>query len=106
MIEVRRLGISKGRVVARLVAQEYRDFLLAAGDDTADEEMFAALPVDAVSVRLGAGVSRASFHVDSFHEMRLLLKELTGCIAATPAEIAAASPGSPIVHSVGDSGRP
>jgi trehalose 6-phosphate synthase/phosphatase len=95
VLEVRRLGISKGRVVARLVAQEQWDFLLAAGDDTADKEMFAALPPDAVSVKVGAGVSRASFHIDSFHEMRLLLKELTGYSVAAPAAIETASAGAP-----------
>lgn len=78
VLEVRRLGISKGRVVARLVAQDHWDFLLAAGDDTADEEMFAALPPDAYSIRVGLAVSRASFNVDTIQNMRTLLGELAG----------------------------
>jgi trehalose 6-phosphate synthase/phosphatase len=41
ILEIRRLGISKGRAVERLIAQGGWDFLLAAGDDYTDEEMFA-----------------------------------------------------------------
>jgi len=79
ILEIRRLGISKGRAVAHLIAQNGWDFLLAAGDDYTDEEMFAVLPADAYSIRVGIGASRARFNVDTVHDMRSVLTRLLEC---------------------------
>ena len=81
ILEIRRLGISKGRAVERLIAQNGWDFLLAAGDDYTDEEMFAVLPADAYSIKVGIGASRARFNVDTVRDMRSVLKRLLECHA-------------------------
>ena len=54
------------------------DFLLAAGDDYTDEEMFEVLPELAYTIKVGFGMSTARFNVDTVEDLRLLLKELVG----------------------------
>ncbi|HUT31340.1 MAG TPA: bifunctional alpha,alpha-trehalose-phosphate synthase (UDP-forming)/trehalose-phosphatase [Sedimentisphaerales bacterium] len=78
IIEIRHLGINKGRAVELWLAKQMWDFIIAAGDDYTDEEMFAVLPETAYSIKVGRSISKARFNIDSVTEMRLLLKELTG----------------------------
>jgi trehalose 6-phosphate synthase/phosphatase len=76
IIEVRRYGISKGRAAQSLIASEPWDFLFAVGDDYTDEEMFAALPESAYSIKVGQGVSKARFNIDTVHDVRTLVRRL------------------------------
>jgi trehalose 6-phosphate synthase/phosphatase len=78
IIEVRHLGINKGRAAELSLAKQIWDFIIAAGDDYTDEEMFAALPETAYSIKVGPSISKARFNIDSVSEMRLLLKRLAG----------------------------
>lgn len=78
ILEIRKHGVNKGRAVELWLAKGKWDFLLAAGDDYTDEEMFGAVPDEAYSIKVGPGISKARFSVDSVEDMRLLLKELTG----------------------------
>jgi trehalose 6-phosphate synthase/phosphatase len=78
ILEVRHLRINKGRAIEPLLEKESWDFVMAAGDDYTDEEMFAALPEQAYSIKVGSSASKARFNVDSVQEIRLLLKELAG----------------------------
>ncbi|MHC4624592.1 MAG: bifunctional alpha,alpha-trehalose-phosphate synthase (UDP-forming)/trehalose-phosphatase [Planctomycetota bacterium] len=78
IIEVRHLGINKGRAAELWLAKQIWDFIIAAGDDYTDEEMFAVLPQKAYSINVGPSISKARFNIDSVSEMRLLLRELTG----------------------------
>jgi trehalose 6-phosphate synthase/phosphatase len=77
VIEVRPQGYDKGRAF-RLLAQQLGpfDFLLAAGDDRTDEDMFQAMPGDAWSIKVGLGKTRARFRIDSPRTMRSFLAEL------------------------------
>ena len=54
------------------------DFILAAGDDYTDEEMFNVLPERAYSIKVGFAASKAKFNVDNVEDIRMLLKRLTG----------------------------
>lgn len=84
ILEIRRYGISKGHAVEYLSEGKKWDFLLAAGDDYTDEEMFAALPENAYSIKVGQGLSKARFSVDAVGDIRTLLTRLTrGLHAAT-----------------------
>lgn len=78
IIEIRNLGISKGRAVKSWLEEQNWDFLLAAGDDYTDEEMFEALPSGAYSIKVGISISKARFNMDTPYEIRLLLEELAG----------------------------
>jgi trehalose 6-phosphate synthase/phosphatase len=78
ILEVKNHGINKGRASELWISEQSWDFLLAAGDDYTDEEMFAILPNEAYSIKVGIHVSKARFNVDTVEKIRLLLKEITG----------------------------
>lgn len=83
ILEIRKLGINKGRAAEQLMAEKKWDFLLAAGDDYTDEEMFAVMPATAYSIKVGLSISKARFNVDAVQDVRSLLKELAGCLDVT-----------------------
>jgi trehalose 6-phosphate synthase/phosphatase len=87
IIEVRHLGINKGRAAELWLAKQIWDFIIAAGDDYTDEEMFAALPENAYTIKVGRSLSKARFNIDSVSEMRLLLKKLVGEVNAESREL-------------------
>jgi len=76
ILEVKSLGVNKGRAAELWIAKQKWDFLLAAGDDYTDEEMFSVLPSGAYSIKVGFSASKARFNVDSVREIRLLLRKL------------------------------
>jgi trehalose 6-phosphate synthase/phosphatase len=78
ILEVKNHDINKGRASEFWISEQSWDFLLAAGDDYTDEEMFAILPNEAYSIKVGINVSKARFNVDTVQKIRLLLKEITG----------------------------
>ena len=77
ILEVKNIGISKGHATERWLAKDKWDFILAAGDDYTDEDMFSILPESAYSIKVGYGISKARFNLDSVNELRGLLEELT-----------------------------
>ncbi len=77
VIEVRIPGINKGRAALRFITRMPWDFILAAGDDRTDEDMFAVLPGTAYSVKVGLGPSLAKFNLNGVWEVRELLKKFT-----------------------------
>jgi len=76
ILEVKNIGISKGRVAELWLSKQKWDFILAAGDDYTDEDLFAVLPESAYSIKVGYGISKARFNLDSVDEFRLLLEKL------------------------------
>ena len=78
ILEIRQLGINKGRAAERWLEKEQWGFLIAAGDDYTDEEMFAVMPQNAYSIKVGIGISKARFNVDTVVEFRTLLEGLVG----------------------------
>lgn len=76
-LEVRPRALTKRRIVESALAHAGPDaFVLAAGDDESDEEMFAALPPGAVSIFAGRGRSMARHRVSGPAELRDVLAEL------------------------------
>lgn len=78
ILEIKTVGVNKGRATEFWLAKRNWDFILAAGDDYTDEDMFAVLPAWAHSVKVGRSISKARFNVSSVAEVRLLLKDLLG----------------------------
>ncbi len=78
ILEIRNVGVNKGRAAEFWLEKQKWDFLLAAGDDYTDEEMFGALPEGAYSIKVGLNISKARFNVENVNEIRSLLKELAG----------------------------
>jgi trehalose 6-phosphate synthase/phosphatase len=76
VVEVRNAGVNKGNAVAEWTGKGEYDFILAVGDDMTDEDLFAALPPHAVSVRVGLTRTRASFNVRYQREVTELLEKM------------------------------
>lgn len=76
ILEVKNIGISKGRAAQIWLQKEIWDFILAAGDDYTDDELFETLPSQAYSIKVGHGISKARFNVYTVEEFRALLKQL------------------------------
>jgi trehalose 6-phosphate synthase/phosphatase len=76
IIEIKNVGINKGKVALRWIPKEDWDFILAIGDDWTDEDVFAVLPESAYSIKVGTFPSRAKFNLDSVKDVRSLLKDL------------------------------
>ena len=76
VIEVRAQGIHKGLVVPAVVAAHPQALIIALGDDRTDEDLFAALPADAVSVKVGPGDTRAKLRLPGVEQVRGLLRAL------------------------------
>jgi trehalose 6-phosphate synthase/phosphatase len=76
VMEIKHIGINKGRAAQRWLAKEQWDFILAIGDDVTDEDIFAVLPESAYSIKVGLGPSKARFNIALQHEVRELLQEM------------------------------
>ncbi|MCZ6777269.1 MAG: bifunctional alpha,alpha-trehalose-phosphate synthase (UDP-forming)/trehalose-phosphatase [Ignavibacteria bacterium] len=75
-IEIRTMDINKGMFYKQYLASSKSQFILAAGDDWTDEDLFAVLPPSAYSIKVGLKVSKARFNVTSTRELRTLLNRL------------------------------
>ena len=75
VVEFKNIGINKGRAALHWLNMNKWGFVLAAGDDVTDEDLFGALPADAYSIKVRRGISKARFDVDSYKKFRSLLKK-------------------------------
>ncbi len=75
-VEVKNIGVNKGRAALRWISKKRRGFILAAGDDWTDEDVFKVLPATAWSIKVGFAASAARFNFSSPRRLRSLLKEL------------------------------
>jgi len=76
-VEVRVAGVSKASAVVSLLARlPATEFILAAGDDRTDEDLFAQLPLSAWTVHVGSRASRARFSLSDVPAFRALVAEL------------------------------
>ncbi|MEZ4835474.1 MAG: trehalose-phosphatase [Caldilineaceae bacterium] len=76
VIEVKNVGISKGRAAGRWLGMKKWDFIMALGDDWTDEDTFAVLPESAYSIRVRFRPSLARFNLESSTDVRGLLRTL------------------------------
>ncbi len=61
VLEVRNAGVNKGRAAEYWLSRASYDFILAAGDDWTDEDLFQGLPPSAYSLRVGLEKTCARF---------------------------------------------
>ncbi len=76
VLEVRRRGVHKGLIARNLASAYEAGEIVAVGDDRTDEDMFAALPDSAVTIRVGRGASTARYRVADPATLRQLLRAL------------------------------
>jgi len=76
-VEVKSLWANKGQVYSRLLLSgTVPDFIMAAGDDVTDEDLFARLPENAWSIHVGRNQSRAKYYLSNPDEMVAFLAQL------------------------------
>ncbi|MDR1489567.1 MAG: bifunctional alpha,alpha-trehalose-phosphate synthase (UDP-forming)/trehalose-phosphatase [Desulfovibrio sp.] len=73
IVEVKQAGFNKGTEVKRLLAKDAYDFYLAMGDDATDQDMFAALPPEAVTINVGFFSDAAMFYLPDQEQTLALL---------------------------------
>lgn len=77
VVEIKNISVNKGKAARRWLDKEDYDFILAIGDDHTDEDTFKAMPEDAITVKVGNNVSSAAYFLNSYEEVRQLLRSLT-----------------------------
>lgn len=76
ILEVKDPSVSKAETVQRWLKHSH-DFVMAIGDDYTDEDMFAALPPAAYTIKVGRGRTHAQYRLRSAEEVKALLQRLT-----------------------------
>lgn len=76
IVEVKDINVNKGEAVRRWMKGKHWPFVFCAGDDYTDEDMFSALPEEAVSCKIGAGPSIAKYRLNSPKELRAFFRSL------------------------------
>lgn len=72
-IELRNSGVTKGAAAAEAI-EHGPEFVFAAGDDATDEDLFRALPREAVTVCIGGTHSHATYRLADYRELRAVLR--------------------------------
>ncbi len=77
VIEVRLRGVNKSQVAPSVLENRPPGHaILAVGDDRTDEDLFGALPDDAVTVAVGGASSRARYRLADYRAVRNLIRSL------------------------------
>jgi trehalose 6-phosphate synthase/phosphatase len=76
VVEIKGAGVDKGSAAYRWMGRPEYDFVLVIGDDATDEDLFAAAPDSAWTIKSGHGPSQANFAVRGPDEVRALLSQL------------------------------
>ncbi|HDS84106.1 MAG TPA: bifunctional alpha,alpha-trehalose-phosphate synthase (UDP-forming)/trehalose-phosphatase [Phycisphaerales bacterium] len=73
IVEVKHIGVNKGQAVLPWVSRQQWPFIFVAGDDYTDEDMFAVMPENAFTCKIGPGPSRAQYRLNTVGDFRELL---------------------------------
>jgi trehalose 6-phosphate synthase/phosphatase len=76
IVEIQPNGVSKGTGAQHWLDQGSWDFIVTAGDDTTDEDMFKIMPKEAFTIRIGPDETVATTRLPTPAAMLRLLKEL------------------------------
>ncbi len=76
VLEVKNKSFSKGTAVTACLEEIKPDFILCAGDDSTDEDMFGAVPHGSISIKIGKEPSRAQYSMRNMYEFRSLLSDM------------------------------
>lgn len=80
VVEIKNSEVNKGKAVLRWLEDHpniQKSFVMAIGDDTTDEDMFAVLQdSNSYTIKVGQQMSRAKYYIESYRDVRKLLKML------------------------------
>ena len=79
IVEVRSQAIDKGKAVKKILLNSHYDFILAAGDDSTDEDMFKELAdtSNAYTIKIGSHASYATYNLHTSNMMISMLEALS-----------------------------
>lgn len=80
VIEIKAHGVDKGSAAKRILNHSFHDFVIAIGDDKTDEDLFAIIPDNGYSIRVGLTQSKAKFN---FRKQEDVIKFLRNLIIPT-----------------------
>lgn len=80
VIEMRHAEVNKGRATHDILERRQYDFILAIGDDTTDEDTFAALPAGAFTIKVGTDRSAARYYIKDRTNVRTILHQLASLL--------------------------
>jgi trehalose 6-phosphate synthase/phosphatase len=87
-VEVKLIWADKGQIYGRLIPKgSDPEFILAAGDDVTDEDLFAPLPRHAWTVHVGSGDSQAKYYLADSRDVRELIALLVDVLAADTSNV-------------------
>ncbi len=78
IVEIKLAEYNKGTEIKRLLALNNHDFIMAMGDDTTDEDMFRALPPEAVTIKVGRFSDAARYTIPAQGRVLPFLRALCG----------------------------
>jgi len=76
IIEIKPDSVDKGKVADAIYRDIKPDFTICIGDDFTDEDMFKALPEEAITIKVGEGPSSALLRLGQVRDVHSLLSEL------------------------------
>ncbi len=77
VIEIKNTHINKGNAAKEWLDKTDASFILAIGDDQTDEDTFKIMPGSAITIKVGAGSSAATYYLKNPSEVRGFLQSLT-----------------------------
>jgi trehalose 6-phosphate synthase/phosphatase len=79
VIEIKNITYNKGTSANMLLIEPHKyDFVFAVGDDRTDEDLFAALPPTAITIKVGNEISKAKYNFYSQKEVDMMLEKMIG----------------------------
>ncbi|NLA38027.1 MAG: trehalose-phosphatase, partial [Methanomicrobiales archaeon] len=84
IIEIKNTVINKGRAALNWISKNTWDFTLAIGDDRTDEDLFAVMPQQAYSIKVGLTPSKARFNLTAQRDVIPLLWRCIACDRGAP----------------------
>jgi len=76
ILEIKPADVNKGNIVKEWLATK-PDFVLTLGDDYTDEDMFAATPASAYSIKVGPGRTNARYRIKNVDAVLKLLEKIS-----------------------------
>jgi trehalose 6-phosphate synthase/phosphatase len=76
VIEIKSANINKGNAAKEWLKNYPASFVLAIGDDQTDEDTFKAMPENATTIKVGTGISSATYFLKNPDDVRTFLKNL------------------------------
>jgi trehalose 6-phosphate synthase/phosphatase len=84
IVEVKAIGYNKGTEALRLLENDDYDFVMAMGDDITDDDMFHALPEDAITIKVGSVSNIARYNLPQHDTNRFLNHLIIGSNTKSP----------------------